>query len=102
MTKMIKKYFLLVTSLILLVLCPIQAQELAPPAEGRTTAPERFNTISEATYLNQLLLRGFSLETQGFYIESLDGTKVFADHHSDVAFNPASVIKIATSFVALD
>ena len=27
---------------------------------------------------------------------------VLADHQSDVAFNPASVIKIATSFAALD
>jgi D-alanyl-D-alanine carboxypeptidase/D-alanyl-D-alanine-endopeptidase (penicillin-binding protein 4) len=96
-----KKYFLLTTSLVLLVFWPIQAQEIA--AAGReTTAPERFNTISETTYLDQLARKGFNLESQGFYIESLDGSMIFADHHSDVAFNPASVIKIATSFAALD
>ena len=35
-------------------------------------------------------------------MESLDGSAVLADHRSNVAFNPASVIKIATSFAALD
>jgi D-alanyl-D-alanine carboxypeptidase/D-alanyl-D-alanine-endopeptidase (penicillin-binding protein 4) len=35
-------------------------------------------------------------------VESLDATTVFADHRSNVKFNPASVIKIATSFAALD
>jgi len=98
-----KKFLLLTTLLILLVLWPIQAQETSPPAEGRlTTVPERLNTVSEATYLNQLTVRGFNLQTQGFLIESLNGSTVFADHHSDVPFNPASVIKIATSFAALD
>ena len=99
---MIKKHLLLTTSLILIVFCSIQAQEIASPIEGRTTVPARFNTISEGAYLNQLSLRGFNLETQGLYIESLDGSMVFADHNSDTPFNPASVIKIATSFTALD
>jgi D-alanyl-D-alanine carboxypeptidase/D-alanyl-D-alanine-endopeptidase (penicillin-binding protein 4) len=38
---------------------------------------------------------------QGLLIESLDGSVVLAEHLSDTAFNPASVIKIATSFAAL-
>src|SRR5206468_7413508 len=100
---MIKKYILSTTFLILLVFCPTQAQETATATETQiTTVPERFNTISETAYLNQLAFRGFSLESQGFLIESLDGSMVFADHHSDVQLNPASVIKIATSFAALD
>src|SRR5262249_6029894 len=105
---MMKKYLPLTTALILLLIWPIQAQELTAPAErkvtgeAKVTGPERFNTVSESLYLNQLTLRGFNLESQGFLIESLDGSMVFADHHSDVSFNPASVIKIATSFAALE
>jgi len=106
-----KKYLLTTTSLILLLFWPIQAQEIAVttlpavPAEAGLTAPApgpaRFNTVSETNYLTTLALRGFSLETQGIFIESLDGSTVFADHHSGTAFNPASVIKVATSLTAL-
>ena len=96
-----KKYVLATTALILLIFWPIQAQESAIPVESRVVAPERFNTISETNYLTTLALRGFNLESQGLFIESLDGSMVFADHHSDIASNPASVIKVATSLAAL-
>ena len=39
---------------------------------------------------------------QGIRVESLDGSLIYADHHSDRGFNPASVIKIATSLAALE
>jgi D-alanyl-D-alanine carboxypeptidase/D-alanyl-D-alanine-endopeptidase (penicillin-binding protein 4) len=58
-------------------------------------------TVSETNYLNQLALKGFNLETQGLLIESLDGRTVYADLNSSIGFNPASVIKVATSFAAL-
>jgi serine-type D-Ala-D-Ala carboxypeptidase/endopeptidase (penicillin-binding protein 4) len=96
-----KKYLLTTTSLMLLIFWPIQAQEIAIPVEPRVLAPERFNTISETNYLTTLALRGFNLETQGLFVEALDGSAVYADHHSDIAFNPASVIKVATSLTAL-
>jgi len=99
---MIKKYLLPSTALILFLFWPIQAQELGSASEPKITSPERLNTISETTYLDQLSRRGINLESQGFLIESLDGSMVFADHHSDIAFNPASVIKVATSFAALN
>jgi len=99
---LMKKYLLSTTSLILLLFWPIQAQEIPVPFEPQTVTSERFNTISETTYLTTLALRGFNLDTQGVLIESLDGSMVYADHHSDVAFNPASVIKIATSLAALE
>ena len=51
--------------------------------------------------MHRLALRGFSLESQGVLIESLDGRNVYADLNSNVGFNPASVIKVATSFAAL-
>jgi D-alanyl-D-alanine carboxypeptidase/D-alanyl-D-alanine-endopeptidase (penicillin-binding protein 4) len=51
--------------------------------------------------LNQLALKGFNLETQGLLIESLDSRTVYAELNSNIGFNPASVIKVATSFAAL-
>src|SRR5207245_283542 len=62
---------------------------------------ERLNTVSETNYLNELALRGYHLETQGLLIESLDAHTVYAELNSSVGFNPASVIKVATSFAAL-
>jgi D-alanyl-D-alanine carboxypeptidase len=100
-----KKYLLSTTCLMLLIFWPIQAQEIAHDLEGaannRVITPERFTTISETNYLNGLALRGFNLNSQGLLIESLDGNTVFADLNRGNAFNPASVIKIATSFTAM-
>jgi D-alanyl-D-alanine carboxypeptidase/D-alanyl-D-alanine-endopeptidase (penicillin-binding protein 4) len=76
------------------------AQEVAMPVLPLT--PERIQSDFEATYLQQLSSYGRDLGAQGLYVESLDGSVILADHQSKVAFNPASVIKIATSFAALD
>jgi len=94
-----KKYFITTTSLILLLFWPTLAQELTL-TQG--SASERLKSVSEERYLQELTTLGRNPDAQGFYIESLDGTTVLADHQSSVAFNPASVIKIATSFAALD
>lgn len=40
-------------------------------------------------------------EEHGVLIESFDGQRVFAAHNADTEFNPASLIKLATSLVAL-
>jgi serine-type D-Ala-D-Ala carboxypeptidase/endopeptidase (penicillin-binding protein 4) len=40
-------------------------------------------------------------ETHGVLIESLNQEYLFASHNADVTFNPASLIKLATSLVAL-
>ncbi len=100
-----KKYLLFTTCLMLLIFWPIQAQEnvhaLNGAAAENAAVPERFTTLSDNNYLNELALRGFSLDGQGLLVESLDGTQVFADLNSNVGFNPASVTKIATSFTAL-
>lgn len=45
--------------------------------------------------------RGEAPETHGVLIESLDGKRVFAAHNADEVFNPASLIKLSTSLVAL-
>jgi len=94
------KYLISTSCLILLLFWPVQAQETAGSAPERAFVPERILT-AETKYLTQLALKGFRLESQGLLIESLDGSTIYADHQSDVAFNPASVIKLATSFTAL-
>lgn len=40
-------------------------------------------------------------EKHGVHVESLDGQRVFATHNADNAFNPASLVKLATSLAAL-
>lgn len=45
--------------------------------------------------------RGVDASEHGVLIETLDGRQVFAAHNADVAFNPASLVKLATSLVAL-
>jgi len=101
-----KKYLLSTTCLTLLLFWPSQAQEITSRADVQgagvpARASERLTTVSETNYLNELALRGFNLETQGLLIESLDARKVYAELNSNVGFNPASVIKVATSFAAL-
>jgi len=99
-----KKYALSTTCLTLLLFWPSQAQEIAtstPDARPAILIPARYSTVAETNYLNELALRGMRLETHGLLIESLSGSTVFADLNSDVAFNPASVIKLATSLAAL-
>lgn len=46
--------------------------------------------------------RGEQPETHGVLIESLEGGRTFASHNVDETFNPASLIKLATSLVALE
>lgn len=99
-----KKYFFSSISLILLLLSPIHAQEATRNTTngGETrNSTTRLASVSESNYRSQLLLRGFSLDSQGLLIESLDGRNVYAELNSDIGFNPASVIKVATSFAAL-
>ena len=95
-----KKYAFTTTALILLVFWPTLAQDFNGSVQPPT--PQRINTGFEQRYLQALAKSGRDLEDQGLYVESLDATTVFADHRSNVKFNPASVIKIATSFAALD
>lgn len=45
--------------------------------------------------------RGEAPESHGVLIETFDGERVFASHNADEAFNPASLIKLSTSLVAL-
>lgn len=40
-------------------------------------------------------------ENHGVLIETMDGARLMASHNADEAFNPASLVKLATSLVAL-
>jgi D-alanyl-D-alanine carboxypeptidase/D-alanyl-D-alanine-endopeptidase (penicillin-binding protein 4) len=96
------KYLLSTISLIFLLFWPVQAQEtLTPAVPNPDIRPAVTLTASGTNYVNRLALRGFSLDSQGVRIESLDGRTIYADLNSNVGFNPASVIKVATSFAAL-
>jgi serine-type D-Ala-D-Ala carboxypeptidase/endopeptidase (penicillin-binding protein 4) len=45
--------------------------------------------------------RGEEPEKHGVLIQSLDGERVFASHNADTTFNPASLVKLTTTLVAL-
>jgi len=64
--------------------------------------PVVVDSISAGDYLTDLGRRGITLETQGVRVETLDGDFILASHQEDETFNPASVIKIATSMAALE
>ena len=52
-------------------------------------------------YKDTLASRGLDLSYQGVLVETLDSHRQLAEHNSDSAFNPASVMKLATSLAAL-
>jgi serine-type D-Ala-D-Ala carboxypeptidase/endopeptidase (penicillin-binding protein 4) len=51
-------------------------------------------------FANSLASRGFDAENQGFIVETMKG-EVLAEHNADRPFNPASVVKVATSLAAI-
>jgi D-alanyl-D-alanine carboxypeptidase/D-alanyl-D-alanine-endopeptidase (penicillin-binding protein 4) len=51
-------------------------------------------------YAESLAARGYDAEKQGFIVSTLDG-EILAEHNADKQFNPASVIKVATSLTAI-
>jgi len=64
--------------------------------------PEWIESAAVGGYLDLLERRGVDLADQGIRVESLDGGLIYADHQGDQTFNPASVIKIATTLAALE
>src|SRR5215467_8773168 len=68
------------------------------PAPGATSEVETNPFVS--AFFDSLAAYGFHAETQGFIVETMDG-KVLAEHNADHPFNPASVVKVATSLTAI-
>jgi len=87
--------------LALLLYWPAQTEEATALLDGYRH-PERETSQALAGYLDLLERRGVDLENQGIRVESLDGGLIYASHHSDRPFNPASVMKMATTLAALD
>ncbi len=87
--------------LIFLVLWPSRVADSHPPATTPRPPAERRSSQVVQTALEELSLRGLSLDNQGIFIESLDGRTLVASHNADTLFNPASVTKLATSCFAL-
>jgi D-alanyl-D-alanine carboxypeptidase/D-alanyl-D-alanine-endopeptidase (penicillin-binding protein 4) len=73
---------------------PVVAPTPPPP-------PEPLPLHSLDDYKELLRARGQVLDDQGIVVETLDGAQTLAEHNADTAFNPASVMKLATSLVAL-
>lgn len=51
-------------------------------------------------FANSLAARGFEADNQGFLLTTMSG-EVLAEHNADRPFNPASVVKVATSLAAI-
>lgn len=68
---------------------------VAPALPVPTPTPPAFD--AEAWYAG----RGEEPARHGVLIEAFDGTRVLAAHNPDTPFNPASLIKLATTLVAL-
>lgn len=91
--------------LFFILLFPVSVQH-TKTAAGRIesvpfTAVEPAAIQSLSEYKTILASRGYNLEDQGVLVESLDERRLLAAHNAGIAFNPASVMKLATSLAAL-
>jgi serine-type D-Ala-D-Ala carboxypeptidase/endopeptidase (penicillin-binding protein 4) len=97
------KKLLLLTALIMMFPAQVRDHKTAANLAPVTREPEReaapLQSLSK--YKEVLLSRGHSLDDQGIVIETLDGKLRLAEHNPNITFNPASVMKLATSLVAL-
>jgi D-alanyl-D-alanine carboxypeptidase/D-alanyl-D-alanine-endopeptidase (penicillin-binding protein 4) len=64
-------------------------------------AVERLESSALSSSLQQLHRSRYSALNQGILVETLNGSKILAELNANVPFNPASVMKLATSFLAL-
>ena len=84
---------------------------LLPSQAGPSTETSEPESVQRPTVILQLQAvedlkaavqaHGQNLDLQGILIETLDGRQALASENADSLFNPASVMKLATSLVAL-
>ena len=67
--------------------------------DGEEVDPITLNPLLLA-YSDSLAARGYRVDNQGFIVETMNG-EVLAEYNADVPFNPASVVKVATSLAAI-
>lgn len=77
---------------------------LLPANSEKTSQPVKSYVAPQALteFLNRLQSEGRSLQQHGVYIEKRDGGEPVAMLNENVTFNPASVIKLATTLAALE
>lgn len=66
-----------------------------------TSAPRLAAGAPEFDAASWYAAHGDAPETHGLLIESYDHNRLYASHNPDTTFNPASLIKLSTSLVAL-
>ena len=71
------------------------------PNDSASVASKRGRSEAEFDVASWYAERGEEPEEHGVMIESLNHDRLFASHNADQVFNPASLIKLATSLVAL-
>ena len=93
---------------LMVLLLPIQISErlteaydvASPYLAGPNHEAGPLQALSD--YMDVIKNRGQNLDDQGVLIETLERAQLVAGHNADVTFNPASVMKLATSLVALE
>ncbi|MBI4853186.1 MAG: D-alanyl-D-alanine carboxypeptidase [Acidobacteria bacterium] len=108
-----KKTLVILTVLIVLIILPFREkigsffvskkEEKLSVANAAVVRPElvspkKLNSLDN--YFTRLSDSGAPLDFQGILIETLDG-KILADRNADISLNPASVMKLAVSYLAL-
>src|SRR5690606_1556648 len=97
---MIRRFVCLLL-LVAVVYWPSQTEEATALLASLRT-PHWAETGALEECLDRLEGRGVDLADQGIRIESVDGGLILGDHQGDQSFNPASVIKVATTLAALE
>jgi D-alanyl-D-alanine carboxypeptidase/D-alanyl-D-alanine-endopeptidase (penicillin-binding protein 4) len=91
-------------ALFLLALAPSSVSEATPSLETPLVrrVSETFQPAALAEFKRALAAEGRDLNQHGLYVEALDASSPAVAFNEDLPFNPASVIKLATSLAALD
>lgn len=89
-------------ALLLVLLAPGSIPEATPQTAAITPRRQIPQAKSVTELKDRLLAEGRNLAQHGLYAEMLEDSQPIAAHNEDLVFNPASVIKLATSLAALD
>ncbi|MBO0722406.1 MAG: D-alanyl-D-alanine carboxypeptidase [Blastocatellia bacterium] len=100
------KAFLLLVALVLIgwVSVTLYGTKTAGSSASRdSTAPAGYrDPLSLKKYVDRLTADGRNWRQHGVYVETLEGSEPVAMLNDEAEFNPASVIKLATTLAALD
>ena len=72
-----------------------------PSAQPRPAPPRQLESAALQNFSRRIRRHGYDLDKQGILVESLDGRTVLAQLNPATPLNPASVMKLVTSLVAL-